>query len=85
MVRLIKGNGIWVVPMGEVYLLTLGVRFMKVSGNTIKLKAMEYMSIPIMLDMKVNGSKIYSMVKVQKNGKMDQFLSVNTVMEKRTD
>jgi hypothetical protein len=71
--------------MGVVYLLTLGVRFMKVSGNTIKLKVMECMSIPTMLDMKVNGSKIYSMVKVPKNGKMDQFLSVNTVMEKRMD
>jgi hypothetical protein len=79
----IKVNGIWEEPMVMVLLLTLEAKSMKENGVMIRLKAMEYISIQIMQDMKVNGTKTYNTVKVLRNGKMDQFLLGSIKMVKK--
>ena len=56
---------------------------MRENGNTIKLKAMEFIPTQIMLNMKENGIKIYNMEKVLKSGRTDQYSLVNIEMEKR--
>ena len=74
MVLNIRVNGDTDAPLAEVCLPILKVKFMKVSGNMTKLKAMAFMFILMEQDMKANGIKISSMAKEQKDGQMVLYL-----------
>jgi hypothetical protein len=58
--------------------------YMKVFGKMIKLMALECSLTLTMLDMKVNGLKIFNMVMVSKHGIMVlQNIQVNSIKERR--
>ena len=58
---------------------------MMVNGLMIKRMVMEFISISTELFTKVNGRKIYSMVRAMKNGLMDLLFWVNMLMDKKMD
>ena len=74
MVLNIRVNGDTDAPLAEVFLHILKVKFMKVSGNMTKLKAMAFMFILTVQGMKANGIRIYSMAKEPKDGQMVLYL-----------
>ena len=69
--------------MDKEHLLIPKEKSMKENGGMIKLKVLVYIHILIVLNMKESGTKIYSMEKDPKNGRMDQYLVESIEMAKR--
>ena len=59
--------------------------FMKASGSTTRLLVMEFISIPVVVNMKEIGKMIFSMDSVEKFGKTVLFIRVNTFKVKSRD
>lgn len=82
---LIKDNGLWEEHAVREYSLTQRRKYMKENGDTIRLRAMEYILIQMGQNMKDIGIKIYNMERELKNGLMVQYLLANTEKVKRME
>lgn len=81
----IQACGKWGVHMAKAHSHTPKERFTRDHGIMIKLKGMEFTYKLMDLNMKVHGSKIYSMVKEKNNGQMDQTLKGSIKLERKMD